>query len=186
MADGSVWIGQSNITSQLHPPIRRLAIVKQQDDGEHVEVRPPVNTLAAEAIRKSALVAYTMGSFYTSIVPNLLVTGVAQVIRETKRPKVFVANLIQDQETPEMTVSMMLEDLHRYLKLSDPGPATMEDYVQYVLVGTHGDRSDDGRIPVDAEAIRRLGVEPIILPLEEGESGRHNPDLVAAVLLSLC
>lgn len=195
LEDGSVWIGQSKITSRPHPPIRRLAIVEQQQDGSFVEARPPLNPLAAEAIRKTALVAFTMGSFYTSIVSNLLVDGMGQAIRETKRPKVFVANLFRDHETPQLTVSGMLRELWRYLRESDAEPGQMEDYVQYVLVGTHGDSAQDERVPVDLDAVRELGVEPIVLPLEQEGGGQaprahtprvHDSELVAAVLISLC
>jgi CofD-related protein of GAK system len=187
-ADGSSMVGQSRITSTEHLPIRRLSIVTHDDDGEgFVEVQPTINNLAAGAIRHSALVAYAMGSFYTSIVPNLLVAGTGEAIRETKRPKVFVANLVRDRETQQMTVAEMLQELRRYLMISDPSPGTMEDYVHYVLVNDHGASRRGEQVPVDLEAICALGVEPIILPLAtDPDVGVHDPELVAAVLLSLC
>jgi len=195
--DGSEWVGQSRITSHEHPPIRRLAIVEPEDraprPGEqastYLEVQPDLNPLAEAAVRNSSLIAFAMGSFYTSIISNLLVAGIGRLIREVKRPKVFVANLTRDMETPGMCVSGMLKELHRYLSLSDPKPGELRDYVQYVLVGDHGPSSSGGRIPADLGAIRALGAEPIVLPLESkvpGEEGQHDPELVAAVLLSLC
>jgi CofD-related protein of GAK system len=186
--DGEEMIGQARITSLAHPPIRRLAIVERRGES-FVEVQPQINALAARAIRKAALIAYAMGSFYTSIIPNLLVAGTGAAIRQTKRPKVFVANLVRDKETPQMTVSGMLEELHRYLRLSDPEPGEMKEYVQYVLVNDHGASTDNNHLPVDLEAIRALGVEPILLPLERDpvkQPGIHDPELVASVLLSLC
>ncbi len=189
LENGDTWIGQSRITSQHHPPIRRMAIVTRDEDGSHEEVRPQLNALAERAIRKTALVAYTMGSFYTSLVSNIMVQGMGRVIRETKRPKVFVANLTRSEETGGMSVSTMLGELLRYLRGSDDDPGQMKDYVHYVLVGTHGDSDEGGRLPVDLPAIRELGVEPIELPLERrSEDGRllHDPEMVAAVLISLC
>ena len=187
LESGEVWIGQSQITSQPHARIRRLSIVEQGDDGEYREVQPRVNPLARRSIRKSALISYTMGSLYTSIIPTLLVQGVGQAIRLTKRPKVLVANLVQDHETSTMTVSEMLRELLRYLRLSDSEPGEMQDYIHYVLVGMHGDTSLGGRLPVDLGQIRHLGVEPIVLPLEDAKiPGEHNTELVTATLLSLC
>jgi CofD-related protein of GAK system len=205
--DGSVWIGQSRITSRSHPPIRALSIVEKRpgpplvrvesspelapagDVDEGVEAHPTLNPLADAAIRRSSLICYAMGSFYTSILSNLLVAGVGQAIRETKRPKVFIANLMRDAETPGMTVSSMLAELHRTLRRSDPSPGPLEDYIQYALVSNHGANPGGGRVPVDLEAIRALGVEPIELPLESeapGETGQHDPEMVAAALISLC
>jgi CofD-related protein of GAK system len=184
---GSDCVGQSRITSRPHPPIRRLTLVERRGE-ELVEVKPRLNPLAEEAIRRSALVAYTMGSFYTSILANLLVGGMGQAIRETRRPKVFIANLLRDHETPSMTVGSMLEELHRYARATDPDPGPIEDYVQYALVNEEQIHPTGRQVPVDLEAIRRLGVEPIALPLERvgpGGEPQHDPELVAAVLISL-
>ena len=189
LEDGSTLIGQSRITNQVHAPIKRLAIVARGEDGSHEEVRPQLNALAETAIHKAALVAYTMGSFYTSLVSNLMIQGVGRAVRQTKRPKVFVANLTRSMETAGMSVSTMLNELLRYLRASDDQPGELEDYVHYVLVGTHGDSDEGGRIPVDLPAIHDLGVEPIVLPLEQRtEDGTlvHEAEMVAAVLISLC
>ncbi len=183
-ADGSEIIGQSKITSEAHPPIQQLAIIEPEGDGWR-SCRPRINPLAERAIHKAALIAYSMGSFYTSLVASLLVDGAGQAIRETKRPKVFVANLVRDHETPGMTVSQMIEELCANLRSSDPSPGDLSDYVHYALVSNHGASEVANRLPIDLERIRALGVEPIILPLE-AEPGLHDPELVAGVLLSLC
>jgi len=187
--DGTAFVGQSRITGRQHPPISRLSIVEPGPGGRPVEAAPTLNPRAEEAILDSALVAYTMGSFYTSLVSNMLVRGMGRTIRRTRRPKVFVANLTRDRETPHMTVSRMLEETLRYLQASDDEPGDMKDYVHYALVGAHGESDQGGRVPVDLPAIRRLGVEPIELPLERTEpDGRlvHRPGIVAATLISLC
>ena len=184
LADGTALVGQSRITNEDHAPIKRLSIVTI-DGEEQLEARPRLNPAAEAAINRTALIAYSMSSFYTSLISNLLVDGIGQVIRRTKRPKVLVANLMQDHETRGMTVSMMLEEMLATLRQSDPSPGEMRDYVHYALVGDHGESEAEKRIPVDLKKIRGLGVEPIVLPLEKAP-GKHKPDLVAAVLLSLC
>lgn len=185
--DQSQWIGQSRITSCPHPPIRQLQIVTQNDE-QWIEAQPRLNPLAEGALRQASLITFATGSFYTSIISNLLVTEMGQVIRESKCPKVVVANLLQDIETPGMTVSGMLQELYRYLCLSDSHPGKITDYIHYVVVGTHGETPPDGRVPIDLSMIQQLGVEPIILPVEKQTSDgiRHNAEVVAAVLLSLC
>lgn len=184
LADGSSWVGQSRITSDPHPPITRLSIVEQRD-GAWVEVRPELNPLAERAIRRSSLIAYGMGSFYTSLVPNLIIDGMARTIRETKRPKVFIANLERDRETPGIKVSDMIRELHRYLRESDDRPGELHDYVNYVMVDRPAGDATGERIPVDLAELRSIGVEPIELPLER-QPGVHDGRLVAATLVSLC
>ena len=79
----------------------------------------------------------------------------------------------------------MLRELLSAVHESDTMPGKMDDYVHYTLVGDHGDSDAGGRVPVDLKEIRALGVEPIVLPLEQSQ-GKHDPDLVTAALLSLC
>ena len=184
LADGTVLVGQSRITNEAHAAIRRLAIVERMGE-EWVEVRPKLNPAAAAAIGRTALIGYSMSSFYTSLISNLLVQGVGRCIRRARRPKVLVANLMQDHETQGMTVSGMLRELLAAVRESDSAPGQMCDYVHYALVGDHGDSDAGGRVPVDLKEIRALGVEPIMLPLEQSP-GKHDPDLVTAALLSLC
>jgi CofD-related protein of GAK system len=185
LADGQTWVGQSRLTSEPHRPIRELRIVHKKR-GQWVAASPVLNPLAERAIRKASVIAYSMGSFYTSVVSSLLVDRMGEVVRSTRRPKVFIANLVADQETPGMRVSEMLQELARYLESSDSEPGELSDYVNYVLVNDHGMSDAAGHVPVDMVAIRELGVEPIVLPLEGEPAGTHDAELVASVLMSLC
>ena len=83
--DGEKLVGQSAITGEPHPPISELAIVEKTPSG-WVRVSPSLSPLVEQALRKTSLVAYSMGSFYTSLVSNLLVTGMGKAIRLAKRP----------------------------------------------------------------------------------------------------
>jgi CofD-related protein of GAK system len=185
LADGTKLLGQSRISTQPHAAVGELEIVEPGDEGAWCPAMPQLNPRAARAIADAASVTYAMGSVYTSLVPSLLVSGVGRAIRAACCPTVFVANLVRDCETPGMTASETLEVVLRSLRRSDPQPGAVSDYVHYALVSDHGDSDSDGRIPVDLARIRALGVQPIVLPLE-ARRGIHDPELVAATLLSLC
>nr|WP_233261958.1 2-phospho-L-lactate transferase CofD family protein [Vitiosangium sp. GDMCC 1.1324] len=63
---------------------------------------PPVDGLI-DAICTADLIAIGPGSLYSSVMPNLLVDGVAQSLCETRARKVMVANLMtQPGETDGM------------------------------------------------------------------------------------
>jgi uncharacterized cofD-like protein len=61
---------------------------------------------AVQAILQAALVVMGPGSLYTSIVPNLLVPGIAQAIRHTPAVRVYVCNIaMQPGETEGFTLA---------------------------------------------------------------------------------
>jgi len=56
--------------------------------------RAKINNRAKKAILESDIIVIGPGSFYTSIVPNLLVGGVKEAIRKSKALKIYVCNLV--------------------------------------------------------------------------------------------
>ena len=84
MEDGSVVAGESRIT-RSRKGIRRLRLVPRR-------VRPLPEVLAA--IRRADLITLGPGSLYTSLIPNLLVSGVAEALSRSPAARVFVANLM--------------------------------------------------------------------------------------------
>src|SRR5262249_15134146 len=83
MEDGSVVAGETRI-ARSGKRIRRLRLVPRR-------VRPLPEVL--EAIRHADLILIGPGSLYTSIIPNLLVQGVAEAMAKSKATCVYVSNL---------------------------------------------------------------------------------------------
>ena len=72
---------------------------------------------AVEAIHSADMIVLAPGSLYTSIIPNLLVDGIADAIRESKALKLYVCNVMtQEGETEGYTVSDHIQALfsHSY------------------------------------------------------------------------
>ncbi len=70
---------------------------------------------ALEAIRRADLIVLGPGSLFTSIIPNLLVPGVVDAVRESKGTTVFVCSLADMQgETRGMTAREHYEALCRH------------------------------------------------------------------------
>jgi len=71
---------------------------------------------AVQAILQAEMVVMGPGSLYTSIVPNLLVPGIAQAIRHTQALRVYVCNLAtQPGETDGFTVADHVRAIDRVL-----------------------------------------------------------------------
>jgi uncharacterized cofD-like protein len=61
-----------------------------------LEPLPVIHPLVAEAIRGFDAVVIGPGSFYTSLMPPLLVSGVAEALAEVKGPIILIANLLTE------------------------------------------------------------------------------------------
>ena len=84
--------------------------------------KPQAVEQAIEAILSADVVVLGPGSLYTSIIPNLLVDGIADAIKESKAVKIYVCNIMtQPGETEGYKVSDHLEALekHSYRGIAD-------------------------------------------------------------------
>lgn len=100
----------------------RTALERVELRGESIAPYPP----ALDAIRDADLIVLGPGSLFTSIIPNLLVPGVVDAIRESRGACVFVCSLADMQgETWGLTAR------EHYEALCDHG---MRGLVDYMLV----------------------------------------------------
>lgn len=91
-------------------PIERIEIISRKD-GE-------VNAcgFAVEAIKKSDYMIISLGDFYTSIVPNLIVSGVKEVCQKYKGKIVYILNSLKKKgETDDFTSKDYVLNLEKYL-----------------------------------------------------------------------
>ncbi len=177
LVDGSVLEGETRI-NRVPGRIRRLMI-------SPADVRPLPEVL--EALEKADGIVIGPGSLYTSILPNLLIRGVADAVRRSRAKKIVVANLMTEpQETAGFRVSDHLRVLEEHLgfRLADwvvinksPIPAA-----QLSRYGAEGAE----RTGYDLDKIRALGLEPVEAELlADTDKVRHDPDKLARVILGL-
>ncbi|HEX9760466.1 MAG TPA: gluconeogenesis factor YvcK family protein [Candidatus Acidoferrales bacterium] len=134
---GTKVAGETRI-SRSRRRIRRLRLVPRR-------VRPMPEVL--EAIRQADLILVGPGSLYTSILPNLLVEGVAKGLRRSGATRVFISNLMtQPGETGGYTAAEHIRAIYQHT-----GP----DLFDWVVVN---------RKPISARLLRRYraqGAEPV-------------------------
>ena len=150
--------------------------------------RPAALPSALEAIRHADMILLGPGSLYTSIIPNLLVDGIAQAIRSAECLKVYVANVMtQEGETEDYTLSDHIRALFEHggsglfdLCLVNETPVPEEIRARYA-------KEDAGPLAVDAAACAALGVELVSYPVSMVRGGlvRHDPDRLASALMRL-
>ena len=150
--------------------------------------RPAPLPAALEAIGEADLILLGPGSLYTSVIPNLLVDGVAEAIIRSGAPKIYVCNIMtQDGETEGYTAADHLEAL-----MSHGGPGLVDlclansAPVQSGLVEKYR-REDAVPLAVDRERIMAMGLELVERPVaaEDGNYARHDPDRLAQAILEI-
>lgn len=63
-----------------------------------------LNPKVIETIEKCDAVIIGPGSLYTSLIPNFLVPGITECINASKKPIIFISNLINENETKDFSI----------------------------------------------------------------------------------
>ncbi len=126
MSDGEKITGETNIV-RSGKKIKELKLDKEDARGCEE---------AIEAIRKANLITIGPGSLYTSIISNLLITGIRDALISSKATKILISNaMTQPGETDNLTLTGHIEELNRYLPI---------DVIDYLLLNV-------GRPPKEIE-----------------------------------
>ncbi|MCI8553157.1 MAG: YvcK family protein [Lawsonibacter sp.] len=165
---------------------------KQQDCRIHhvnlIPRNPKATPAALEAIGEADLILLGPGSLYTSVIPNLLVEGVARAIAQAAAPKLYVCNIMtQDGETEGYTAADHLEAL---LAHGEPGLVDLcLANSAPVDAGLQERYREEDAVPlaVDRERIAALGLDLVERPVasEKGSFARHDPDKLAGAILGV-
>lgn len=176
MEDGTVVEGESQIPL-AQKKIARVAI-------EPKDVRPV--TAALDAITDADAVILGPGSLYTSILPNLLIPGMADALRNSEAVIIYVCNVMtQPGETDGFTAYDHVKAI-----LDHVGPC-----IDYVVVNSQKVAEElqcvygqQGASPVaiDIAAIESLGVK--VVPaniISETNFVRHDPVKLSRTIMSM-
>ncbi|REJ75652.1 MAG: uridine diphosphate-N-acetylglucosamine-binding protein YvcK [Acidobacteria bacterium] len=140
-----------------------------------------------EAIREADLITVGPGSLFTSLLPPLLVEGVAPAIAESSAVKIFVSNLMtQPGETDGFTALRHLEVIAAHA----PGIS-----FDYLIINNEPIKSDQAE-KYGGKGARQVGLGNSISQgsfegvkiiydnlLDTGEKVRHHPEMLARNIL---
>ena len=105
MKDGTIIKGEHNITES-----------ECQIERVYYENDVKVNKNVLNAIKEADLILLSMGSLYTSIIPNLLSKELIKTIDKSKAKIMYVCNMMtQPGETDDYKVSDHIKVLNKYL-----------------------------------------------------------------------
>jgi uncharacterized cofD-like protein len=175
LANGHAVRGETRI-SRSKSRIRRVKL-------EPARVRPLAGAL--EAIRAANLILLGPGSLYTSIIPNLLVAGVADAIRESGATRVYIANIMtQPGETDGYTTSDHVRAIHEHAggRIFDWAIVNNQEISPKLLKRYKAQGAEPVR--VDLPELQKLGVRCVFDHLvEEGNVVRHDAARLTRLLV---
>ncbi len=179
LEDGSTVRGETNI-GRVGIKIKRLRL-------EPANCQPLPETLAA--ISDADIITVGPGSLFTSLLPPILVEGVAEAISDAPAAKIFICNLMtQPGETDGFSAKRHLDIFREYAP---------EINFDCVVVNNHP-ISEEQLKRYEFEGARQIGIGDSISPtsvqgaqivygnlLDGSDKVRHHPEKLARVVL-LC
>jgi uncharacterized cofD-like protein len=174
LADGRRVLGESHLRHQ-GVPIRRVFL----EPGD-VRALPEV----FEAIARAHVVVLAPGSLYTSLIPNLLVGGIADALRAAPALKICVANLMTEPgETDGMSLGDHLEALYAH-----GGRGVIDGVVAHGrrfpedVVARYA-RAGASPVTMDRARVRAFGIWVVEADLAgPTELARHHPEKLGRIL----
>lgn len=105
MKDGKIVEGEHNIT-EYGSKIKEV----------YYKNEPKVNEDVLKSIKSADLIILSMGSIFTSIIPNLLCQSVIDLLEHTGIPIMYTCNIMtQPGETDDLSVSGHIKIINKYL-----------------------------------------------------------------------
>ena len=175
LEDGTRVAGESRI-GRTRTRIRRVRLVPRR-------VKPLPEVL--EAIARADLILMGPGSLYTSVIPNLLVSGVAEAIRQSRATCVYISNLMtQPGETSGFTAADHVRAIQQHggrglidCVVLNNRPFAPEVARRYRTQGAHP-------VTTDLDQLQRMGLRCLLGDLlDQRGMVRHSAGRLAGLVL---
>jgi len=199
LEDGQILIGQSTTTktdrSTSNQRIKNISFSKSEQNQQHNSASIPaqVNPMVLDALHKAEVIVFGPGSFFTSVLPHVKVEGVADTIAKLDATKIFIGNLVEDNEchgyTLEEIIDIFLTTCNQHAKIKRPN----NRYLTHIIVHsshsmtehTHNER----HYLSPGENIERFNNDGISIIIDDFENpwkrGGHDPIYIAEYLTNI-
>ena len=149
---------------------------------------PTVSPDVLKAIKEADLIIFSMGSLYTSILPNIICSQVQEALDNTKAPIMYLCNAVtQPGETDNFTVSDHLKMLNKYLKSRKVDVVIASNTkVDKEIAKKYETTEQKDPVKIDYKNIEKLGIELIEedLIIIEDETLRHHSLKLGSLIFS--
>ena len=149
--DGTIVEGEEQIT-KAHRKFERICY------KEEPKVLPEV----VDAIKDADLIIFSMGSLFTSILPNIICKQVKEAINASKAPLMYLCNAVtQPGETDNFTVSDHVKMLNSYLDRDIDVVIASNTKISKEMAKKYETEEQKEPVEIDYENVEKVGVELI-------------------------
>ena len=177
--DGIVEIGQHRMgkaraATAVKSKIVNIDLVEYLDSDAHQEPQQcEIDIVSSELIADADVIVFPMGSFFSSVLVNLLPQGVGRAITKKHCPKVYIPNTGDDPEMFEYDT--LLECAMKIIKMvrNDAGRVPIPDCLQYIVVDT---KNCHYCVEIEKEKIKEMGITLIDVQLVKDKDCVNDQD----------
>ena len=176
--DGNVIEGEEQIT-QAHKHIEKI----------YYKHEPKVLREVVEAIHQADLIIFSMGSLYTSILPNIICKRVNEALDNSEAPIMYLCNIVtQPGETDNFTVSDHVKLLNKYLnhRKVDVVIANSKEVGKEMAKKYETEEQKDP-VLIDEEELKKVGVELIaddLITIASDNTLKHDSLKLSSLIFS--
>jgi uncharacterized cofD-like protein len=177
LENGQVVVGETNIDIPRHDPklrVKKLLLVP----------KPSAYKETLNAIQHADKIILGPGDLYSSVIPNLLVSGITNAIKKSRAKKIYVCNIMTKHgETTNFKASDFVHEVEKYLG---------KEVIDYVICNNKKPSAD---LLKEYEREKAEYVEPDLRNtkfkvvktdlLDNIHLARHNPDKLAKAIMSI-
>ncbi|MCK5665915.1 MAG: GAK system CofD-like protein [Thiotrichaceae bacterium] len=183
LKSGDTIVGQHRLTGKEVKPINSkiTQIMLSSHPDKNIHAVASIRKKNYKLIQSADLICFPPGSFYSSLMANLLPNSVISAIAANKNPKVFIPNLGNDPEQFGLSLKDVINKLVDLLKQASPQSST-DKLLNFILLDSQSGRYSGG-IPKN---LTKHGIQIIDTHLVSSQSDPYyDPELLSYALLSL-
>ena len=196
LADNTLIQGQSRITrldrAQQTSPVDKIYFANVASNKALDTKQVNANPMVLDALEQADMIVYGPGSFFTSVMPHIMITNIVNTIQKNNIPKVFIANMLHDSESFGYTLAHLIDIFVHTANhiLGQHLPARR--YITHILVNRNYanelyQRNHQPYLPAgNLDQLQNQGVEIIREDMESPwRRGLHDEDHISDLLIRL-
>jgi uncharacterized cofD-like protein len=183
MADGETRVGESSIPHS-NGDAGGNGVVATAIKRVFLEPESTINPEAEEAILNAEMIIVGPGSLYTSILPNLVVDGMAEALKASPAIKVFVCNVAtQPGETDAFRVSDHLKAIESHLGTNIFDFAVVNSNNNFPMPPS-AQAAAIKRVVYDPATVNQRSIHAVLVDVVDPRiSTHHDPDKLARAIM---